>query len=38
VREIVRDHGGEVSVVDADGGGSVFSFDLPGGDVPAVAR
>jgi signal transduction histidine kinase len=38
VREIVRDHGGEVSVRDADGGGSVFSFDLPGGDSPVVAR
>ena len=30
VREIVRDHGGEVAVADAPGGGSVFSFDLPG--------
>lgn len=30
VREIVRDHGGEVSVREADGGGSVFTFDLPG--------
>ncbi len=29
VREIVRDHGGEVAVRDAAGGGSVFSFDLP---------
>jgi signal transduction histidine kinase len=29
VREIVRDHGGEVGVRDAPGGGSVFSFDLP---------
>ena len=38
VREIVRDHGGEVSVRDADGGGSVFSFDLPGGDPRPVAR
>jgi signal transduction histidine kinase len=28
VREIVRAHGGEVSVRDAAGGGSVFSFDL----------
>jgi len=28
VREIVRAHGGEVSVRDAPGGGSVFSFDL----------
>ena len=30
VREIVRDHGGEVVVEDAAGGGSVFSFHLPG--------
>jgi len=30
VREIVRDHGGEVTVRDAAGGGSVFSFQLPG--------
>ena len=30
VREIVRDHGGEVAVADAAGGGSVFSFELPG--------
>jgi signal transduction histidine kinase len=29
VREIVRDHGGEVGVADAPGGGSVFSFELP---------
>ena len=29
VREIVRDHGGEVDVRDAPGGGSVFSFELP---------
>jgi signal transduction histidine kinase len=29
VREIVRDHGGDVVVRDAPGGGSVFSFDLP---------
>jgi len=29
VREIVRDHGGEVTVEEAPGGGSVFSFDLP---------
>ena len=29
VREIVRDHGGEVGVGDADGGGSVFTFDVP---------
>ena len=29
VREIVRDHGSEVTVRDAPGGGSVFSFDLP---------
>src|SRR5450631_3557316 len=30
VREIVRDHGGDVVVRDAPGGGSVFSFELPG--------
>ena len=29
VREIAHDHGGEVIVRDAPGGGSVFSFDLP---------
>ncbi len=29
VREIVRDHGSEVAVADAAGGGSVFSFELP---------
>jgi signal transduction histidine kinase len=29
VREIVRDHGSEVDVRDAPGGGSVFSFSLP---------
>jgi signal transduction histidine kinase len=29
VREIVRDHGGEVTVREAPGGGSVFSFELP---------
>ncbi|HMF40883.1 MAG TPA: HAMP domain-containing sensor histidine kinase, partial [Polyangia bacterium] len=29
VREIVREHGGEVAVRDAPGGGSVFSFELP---------
>jgi signal transduction histidine kinase len=29
VREIARDHGSEVVVRDAPGGGSVFSFDLP---------
>jgi signal transduction histidine kinase len=29
VREIVRDHGGDVMVEDAPGGGSVFSFVLP---------
>ena len=31
VREIVRDHGGDVEVVDAPGGGAVFRIDLPGG-------
>jgi signal transduction histidine kinase len=29
VREIVRDHGSDVVVGDAPGGGSVFSFELP---------
>ncbi len=29
VREIVREHGGEVVVRDAPGGGSIFSFELP---------
>ena len=29
VREIVRDHGSDVMVRDAPGGGSVFAFDLP---------
>jgi signal transduction histidine kinase len=29
VREIVRDHGSDVDVRDAPGGGSVFSFGLP---------
>ena len=29
VREIVRDHGGEVRVSDAPGGGAVFRIDLP---------
>ena len=29
VREIVRDHGGDVIVSDAPGGGSVFAFELP---------
>jgi signal transduction histidine kinase len=33
VREIVRDHGGEVSVGDAPGGGAVFRFDLPAGNA-----
>ncbi len=36
VREIVRDHGGEVSVREADGGGSVFTFDLPLSGSPEV--
>lgn len=30
VREIVRDHGGEVAVDDAPGGGARFRFTLPG--------
>ena len=29
VREIVRDHGGEVSVADAPGGGAIFRIELP---------
>ena len=29
VREIVRDHGGDVMVRDAPGGGTVFGFELP---------
>jgi len=32
VREIVRDHGGDVIVSDALGGGSVFAFELPRAD------
>jgi signal transduction histidine kinase len=31
VREIVRDHGGDVTVDDAPGGGAIFRFDLPVG-------
>jgi signal transduction histidine kinase len=34
VREIVRDHGGEVTVGDAPGGGAVFEFDLSSGRAP----
>jgi signal transduction histidine kinase len=30
VREIVRDHGGDVTVEDAPGGGAVFRVELPG--------
>lgn len=33
VREIVRDHGGEVTVGDAPGGGAAFRFDLPAGSA-----
>jgi len=29
VREIVRDHGGDVTVADAPGGGAVFRIELP---------
>ena len=29
VREIVREHGGDVTVGDAPGGGAVFRIDLP---------
>jgi signal transduction histidine kinase len=32
VREIVRDHGGDVIVESAPGGGAVFAFDLPAAD------
>ena len=32
VREIVREHGGDVIVSDAPGGGSVFAFELPHAD------
>ena len=36
VREIVREHGGDVMVRDAPGGGSVFAFDLPAAeDAPS---
>jgi signal transduction histidine kinase len=31
VREIVRDHGGDVSVSEAAGGGASFQFELPAG-------
>lgn len=34
VREIVRDHGGEVTVGDAPGGGASFQFDLSSGRAP----
>jgi signal transduction histidine kinase len=34
VREIVRDHGGDVAVDDAAGGGAVFRVDLPGAAAP----
>jgi two-component system sensor histidine kinase CreC len=33
VREIVRDHGGEIVVEDAPGGGALFRFDLPAADA-----
>ena len=33
VREIVRDHGGEVAVADVPGGGAVFRIDLPSGEA-----
>ncbi len=35
VREIVRDHGGDVSVGDAPGGGASFQFDLSSGRAPS---
>ncbi|MDB4979868.1 MAG: integral rane sensor signal transduction histidine kinase [Myxococcales bacterium] len=34
VREIVRDHGGDVVVQDAPGGGAVFRIDLPSEAAP----
>jgi signal transduction histidine kinase len=34
VREIVVDHGGDVSVADAPDGGAIFRIDLPAGVVP----
>ncbi len=34
VREIVRDHGGDVGVQDAPGGGAVFRIDLPDEAAP----
>jgi signal transduction histidine kinase len=34
VREIVREHGGDVSVADAPGGGAVFRIDLPAAAAP----
>jgi signal transduction histidine kinase len=37
VREIVREHGAEVTVADADGGGASFQFDLPPGRPHAPA-
>jgi signal transduction histidine kinase len=33
VREIVRDHGGDVSIADAPGGGAIFRIDLPAGSA-----
>jgi signal transduction histidine kinase len=38
VREIVLDHGGEVRVEDAPGGGARFSFTLPAAKRSGVAR
>ena len=42
VREVVRDHGGEVSAANRPGGGAVFTLDLPRAadsvDEPAAAR
>lgn len=34
-RSIVREHGGDIWVEDAPGGGSVFCFTLPAADAPA---
>jgi signal transduction histidine kinase len=35
VREIVRDHGSDVSVSEAPGGGASFQFELPAGRATA---
>ena len=35
-REIVRAHGGEISVASVEGGGSTFSFELPRAAAPSA--